>query len=100
MRKEDDNKNIEVIEPDDLNAEKELRCTKKGIEKESWSDVDGCLNKFLIKFQQQDNTKEDIEKFKKIFFELKELLATKKIPHREKYKIDSTVTQISKLLEV
>jgi len=52
----EDEKNIEVIEEDDLNTENELNCTKKGIEKESWADVDGCLNKFLIKFQEQDNS--------------------------------------------
>jgi hypothetical protein len=95
----EDKINIEVIEADDLDAEKELKYTKKEIEKESWDDVDGCLNKFLIKFQQQDNTKADIEKFRKIFLEVKELLVSKKIPHIDKYKIDSTIEQIAKLLE-
>jgi hypothetical protein len=95
---DEDNKNIEVIEADDLNTEKELRCTKKGIEKESWSDVDGCLNKFLIKFQEQDNSEEDIENFKKIFLEIKKLLTTKKIPEKDKHRIDSTMEQIVKLL--
>lgn len=99
MESEDD-KNIEVIEEDDLNAEKELNCTKKGIEKESWGDVDGCLNKFLIKFQEQDNSEEDVEKFKKIFLEVKELLATKKIPEQDKYRIDSTIEHIGRLLEL
>ncbi|MCF7794749.1 hypothetical protein K9M50_00100 [Patescibacteria group bacterium] len=95
----EDDKNIEVIEEDDLNAEKELRCTKKGIEKESWSDVDGCLNKFLIKFQDQDNSEEDVKTFRKIFLEVKELLATKKIPKKDKYRIDSTIEHINRLLE-
>lgn len=99
MESEDD-KNIEVIEKDDLNAEKELRCTKKEIENESWSDVDGCLNKFLIKFQEQDNSEEDVIKYKKIFLGVKELLATKKIPEHDKYRIDSTIEHIGKLLEL
>ncbi len=42
----ENDKNIEIIEKDDLNAEKELRCTKKGIEKESRANVDGCFYKF------------------------------------------------------
>lgn len=96
----EEEKNIEVIEKDDLNAEKELKCTKKGIKKEAWGDVDGCLNKFLIKFQQQDNTPEDIKKFKKILLEVKELLDTKKIPNKDKYRINSTIEHISKLLEI
>jgi hypothetical protein len=96
----EDEKNIEVIEEDDLNTENELNCTKKGIEKESWADADVCLNKFLIKFQEQDNSEEDVDKFKKIFLEVKELLATKKIPEKDKYRIDSTVEHISRLLEV
>ena len=99
MNNEDD-KNIEVIEKDDVNAEKELRCTKKGIEKESWADVDGCLNKFLIKFQDQDNSEEDLKKFREMFSEVKEFLSAKTIPKNDKYKIDSTIEHISKLLEV
>ncbi len=92
-------KNIEIIEEDDLNTEKELNCAKKGIKKESWADVDGCLNKFLIKFQDQENSKEDVEKLKKIFLEVKELLVDKKIPEKDKYRINSTIEHINKLLE-
>jgi hypothetical protein len=96
----EDDKNIEIIEKDDLNAETELICTKKGIERELWSDVDGCLNKFLIKFQEQDNSEEDVEKFKTIFLEIKELLSTKKIPEKNKYRIYSTMKHIDRLLEL
>ena len=96
----EENTNIEVIEKDDLNAEKELRCTKKGIEKEAWYDVDGCLNKFLIKFQEQENSEEDREKFRNIFAEVKELLDAKEIPDKNRARIYSTVEHISRLLEV
>jgi len=96
----DDDKNIEIIEADDLNAEKELRCTKKGIERELWPEVDGCLNKFLIKFQEQDNNEEDVLKFKAIFLEISELLDAKKIPDKDKRRIYSTMEHINRLLEL
>ncbi len=91
--------NIIELEDDDLTLEKELDCAKKEIEKKSWEELDVCLNKFLIKLQQEDSSREEIEKYKKLFFEIKELLRNKDMPSKTESIIKSSLNHIDKLLK-